>query len=80
MQVDSMAKEALGWAKRELFEEDRITENMGGLVPEAAAGGIGGTGIGATAAFVQIRAHKSADEVAPPPPPETFGADTKRGG
>jgi len=46
--------------KRELFEEEQITLNMGGtLAPTEAPGGIAGTGIG----FVQGKA-------APPPPPE----------
>merc|ERR1712196_666471 len=54
--------------KRELSEEDRITLNMGGtLAPTAAPGGIAGTGIG----LVQREA--------PPPPPETFGAYSKKG-
>merc|ERR1719254_474181 len=55
--------------KRELSEEEQITVNMGGtLAPTAAPGGIAGTGVGA--AFAQV---------APPPPPETFGAYTKKG-
>merc|ERR1719436_2063249 len=45
---------------------------MGGtLAPTPAPGGIAGTGIGA-ASFAQ-------GEVAPPPPPETFGAYAKKG-
>merc|ERR1712014_267006 len=56
--------------KRELSEEDRITVNMGGtLAPTAAPGGIAGTGV--EAMLVQRSG------VAPPPPPETFGAYTK---
>jgi len=56
--------------KRELSEEERITVNMGGtLAPTAAPGGIAGTGV--EAMFAQ--------RVAPPPPPETFGAYTKKG-
>jgi septal ring factor EnvC (AmiA/AmiB activator) len=52
--------------KRVLSEEDRITVNMGGtLAPTAAPGGIAGTGVEAFA------------QVAPPPPPETFGAYAK---
>merc|ERR1719265_2268660 len=55
--------------KRELSEEERIAVNMGGtLAPTAAPGGIAGTGV---TAFAQA---------APPPPPETFGAYTKKGG
>merc|ERR1719191_1984927 len=58
--------------KRELSEEERITVNMGGtLAPTAAPGGIAGTGV--EAMFAQ-RAG-----VAPPPPPETFGAYSKKG-
>merc|ERR1719277_2692096 len=58
--------------KRELSEEERITVNMGGtLAPTAAPGGIAGTGI--EAMLVQRVG------VAPPPPPETFGAYTKKG-
>jgi len=54
--------------KRELSEEDRITVNMGGtLAPTAAPGGIAGTGVTALS------------QVAPPPPPETFGAYAKKG-
>jgi predicted RNase H-like nuclease (RuvC/YqgF family) len=59
--------------KRELTEEQRITLNMGGtLAPTAAPGGIAGTGV--EAMFAQ-----SAARVAPPPPPETFGAYAKKG-
>merc|ERR1719223_2378473 len=93
--ADTTAKEVLGWAKnrpnkfyapslykappkRELSEEQRITVNMGGtLAPTPAPGGIAGTGIGA--AFVQVRAHSQSSRGAPPPPPETFGAYTKKG-
>jgi len=58
--------------KRELSEEERIAVNMGGtLAPTAAPGGIAGTG-------VTVLSQRSA--VAPPPPPETFGAYTKKGG
>jgi len=82
---DNAAKEVIGFAKnrlnkfynpklykpapkRELTEEERITVNMGGtLAPTAAPGGIAGTGVTALA------------QVAPPPPPETFGAYAKRG-
>merc|ERR1712217_901699 len=58
--------------KRDLSEEERITVNMGGtLAPTAAPGGIAGTGI---EAMFALRSG-----VAPPPPPETFGAYTKKG-
>merc|ERR1719277_1863004 len=58
--------------KRELSEEERITVNFGGtLAPTAAPGGIAGTGI--EAMLVQRTG------VAPPPPPETFGAYSKKG-
>merc|ERR1719387_2299170 len=85
MASDSAAKELLKFAqnrlnkfynpklfkaapKRELSEEDRITLNMGGtLAPTAAPGGIAGTGVAALS------------QVAPPPPPETFGAYAKKG-
>merc|ERR1719183_2319129 len=61
--------------KRELSEEERITLNMGGtLAPTAAPGGIAGTGIG----FMQITAHKQVTSEAPPPPPETWGAYSKK--
>merc|ERR1719237_1550809 len=55
--------------KRELDAEDRIVVDMGGtLAPTAAPGGISGTGI---TAFAQKKD-------APPPPPETYGAYTKK--
>merc|ERR1719230_1588852 len=61
--------------KRELSEEERITLNMGGtLAPTEAPGGIAGTGIG----FMQISAHKQASTGAPPPPPETWDAYSKK--
>jgi septal ring factor EnvC (AmiA/AmiB activator) len=57
--------------KTELSREDRIVENMSGTAaPTSAPGGIAGTGI---AVFAQT-AHREA----PPPPPETFGAYTKK--
>merc|ERR1712066_1145522 len=85
MTDDTNAREVLLWAKnrlnkfyspkmykapaaRQLTEEESVTVSMGGsLAPTPAPGGIAGTGIGA---FV---------EVAPPPPPATFGAYTKKG-
>merc|ERR1719482_477849 len=54
--------------KRELSEEERITLNMGGtLAPTAAPGGIAGTGVTALQTVG-----------APPPPPETWGAYSKK--
>jgi septal ring factor EnvC (AmiA/AmiB activator) len=55
-------------AQRELSKEGRIYENLGGDIPQAAAGGIADTGI---TVFEQ--------KVAPPPPPETWGAYGKKG-
>merc|ERR1719389_786479 len=89
MSSDSAAKELLGLAKnrlnkfynkalykappkRELSEEDRINVNMGGTAPATAApGGIAGTGV---TVLSQVRKE------APPPPPETFGAYSKKSG
>merc|ERR1712182_131337 len=85
MASDSAAKELLNFAKnrlnkfynpklykpppkRELSAEDRIYENMGGEIPTEAAGGIAGTGVSA----IQSSG-------APEPPPETFGAYSKKG-
>merc|ERR1711956_210906 len=57
--------------KTELSSEDRIVENMSGTAaPTAAPGGIAGTGI---TVFAQTT-HREA----PPPPPATFGAYTKK--
>merc|ERR1719181_2225839 len=54
--------------KRQLSEEERIAVNMGGtLAPTAAPGGIAGTGVTALS------------QVAPPPPPATWGAYQKKG-
>merc|ERR1719242_2833848 len=81
MTNDSTAKEVLLWAKnrlykfydpklykpppaRDLSESETIVENFGGVVPTAPPSGIAGTGIGLS-------------QVAPPPPPETFGPYTK---
>merc|ERR1719265_1155401 len=58
--------------KRQLTEEERITLNMGGtLAPTDAPGGIAGTGV--SVGLVQVHSHG-----APPPPPETFGAYSKK--
>jgi len=56
--------------KTELSREDRIAVNMGGTAPPTAApGGIAGTGV---AVFIQTR------NVAPPPPPKSFGPYSKK--
>merc|ERR1719235_2219701 len=61
--------------KRKLTEEERITVNNGGtLAPTEAPGGIAGTGIG----FMQVSVHKQLADGAPPPPPETFDAYSKK--
>merc|ERR550514_914698 len=78
--ANNAAKELLGLAKnrmnklynpppkRELSGEERILVNMGGTAtPTAAPGGIAGTGVTALS------------QVAPPPPPETYGAYQKKG-
>jgi len=91
MAQDSAAKDLIGVAKnrlnkfynpklyvpppkQELSEEDQIIVNMGGTAPPTPApGGIAGTGV---TAFVQISEHR--DSEAPPPPPESFGAYSKK--
>jgi len=65
--------------RRELTEEERIAVANGAVDPRdaeeaTAAPGIAGTGI---TVFAQVR---SASNAAPPPPPETFGAYTKKTG
>merc|ERR1719166_804177 len=84
MTNDSTAKEVLLWAKNRLYkfydpklykppparsltEGETIYESFGGAVPTPVPSGIAGTGIGAALA-----------QVAPPPPPETFGPYTKK--
>jgi len=57
--------------KRELTGEERLTVNLGGTVTTPAPGGIADTGIGAS--FIQ-----TSSDVAPPPPPETFGPYQKK--
>merc|ERR1719439_522066 len=87
MASNSAAKELIGLAKnrmnkfynpklykappkRELSAEDRIAVNMGGtMAPTNPPGGIAGTGVAALAET----------GVAPPPPPETYGAYKKKG-
>merc|ERR1719287_251261 len=57
--------------KQELSREDRIAVNMGGDAPTTPApGGIAGTGV---TVFLQ-----TSSVGAPPPPPETFGAYSKK--
>merc|ERR1739838_721328 len=84
MASDTAAKELMKFAKNklnkappktELSREDRIVENMSGTAaPTEAPGGIAGTGI---AVFSEVSAH-TGGQVAPPPPPETFGAYQKK--
>merc|ERR1712066_513702 len=89
---DSAAKQLIGIAKNrlakfytpklykaapktELSAENRVVVSMGGSVaPTPAPGGIAGTGV---VAFAEVHVHDS--RVAPPPPPETWGAYTKKG-
>merc|ERR1719296_710468 len=93
MAADKAAKELIGLAKNrmnqfynpalytpppkiELSREQRIAVNMGSeAAPTVAPSGIAGTGI---TYFAQVSAHNS-DKVAPPPPPETWGAYQKKG-
>merc|ERR1719291_1483071 len=61
--------------KTELSAENRVVVSMGGTVaPTPAPGGIAGTGV---VAFAEVHEHDS--RVAPPPPPETWDAYTKKG-
>merc|ERR1719242_2839333 len=87
--ADTAAKEVLAFAKnrlnkfynpdlyvappkRELSAGDRIYENFGGELTTAAPGGIANTGI---AAFAEVKTH---NHVAPPPPPATWDAYSKK--
>merc|ERR1719252_7249 len=72
--------------KIELTAEERVSVSMGGtLAPTAPPGGIAGTGISflqeQPVSFAQVAAHKGQDQeqVAPPPPPETWDAYAKKG-
>jgi len=94
MGADKAAKELIGLAKNrmmqfynpalytpapkiELSREQRIAVNEGSeAAPTVAPSGIAGTGI---TAFAQVSAHNNND-VAPAPPPETWGAYQKKGG
>merc|ERR550534_1560535 len=58
--------------KQELSAGDRIYENMGGELTTAAPGGIANTGI---AVLAEVGIH---DQVAPPPPPATWDAYSKK--
>merc|ERR1719282_1056351 len=61
--------------KTELSAENRVVVSMGGTVaPTPAPGGIAGTGV---TAFAEVNLHDN--RVAPPPPPETWDAYTKKG-
>jgi chromosome segregation ATPase len=62
--------------KAELSSEDRIVENMGGVVTTAAPGGIAGTGI---TVLAQVSAHSHSKD-APAPPPATWDAYAKKSG
>merc|ERR1719203_798104 len=69
--------------KQELSAEQRIAVNMGSeAAPTVAPSGIAGTGITAlqeaSPVFAQVGSHV-ANDVAPPPPPETWGAYQKKG-
>jgi len=92
MASDSAAKELLGIAKnrlnkfynpklykpkakRELSSGDRIYENMGGEIATTTPGGIADTGV---TVLAQVRAHDKRSDVAPAPPPETWGAYQKK--
>jgi len=91
MAADTAAKELLAFAKnrlnkfynpdlyvappkRELSAGDRIYENMGGELTTAAPGGIANTGI---AVLAEVANHDQGS-VAPPPPPATWGAYSKK--
>merc|ERR1719230_1053615 len=94
MAADNAAKDLIGVAKNrlakfytpklykaapkiELTAEERVSVNMGGtLAPTAPPGGIAGTGV----VFAEVSAHaQETQQGAPPPPPETWGAYTKKG-
>jgi len=60
--------------KRELSAGDRMYENFGGELTTAAPGGIANTGV---AVLAQVVGHDQ-NSVAPPPPPATWGAYSKK--
>jgi len=91
MAADTAAKELMAFAKnrlnqfynpdlyvappkRELSAGDRIYENLGGELTTASPGGIANTGI---AVLAQVGNHDQGS-VAPPPPPATWGAYSKK--
>merc|ERR550534_1608316 len=91
MAADTAAKDLLGFAKnrlnkfynpdlyvappkRELSAGDRIYENFGGELTTAAPGGIANTGV---AVLAQVVNHNQ-NSVAPPPPPATWDAYSKK--
>merc|ERR1719191_1062966 len=66
--------------KRELTAEERVSVNMGGtMAPTAPPGGIAGTGVAVLAEVSEHSVAATAEKGAPPPPPETWGAYTKKG-
>merc|ERR1719328_488625 len=92
MASDSAAKELIGFAKnrlnkfynpkmykpkakRELSAEERIYENMGGEIATTTPGGIADTGV---TVLAQVHAHRQSSDVAPAPPPATWGAYQKK--
>merc|ERR1719203_1399156 len=94
--MNSAAKELLGLAKNrlnqfynpklykapakvELSAEERILVSEGGTAtPTPAPGGIAGTGV---TVLADVSVHSQVDDkVAPPPPPETWGAYAKKSG
>jgi len=60
--------------KRELSAGDRLYENFGGELTTAAPGGIANTGV---AVLAEVAGHAQ-NLVAPPPPPATWGAYSKK--
>merc|ERR1719291_918592 len=66
-------------AKTELSAESRIVSSMGnpdGIVTTTQPGGIANTGV---TVFAQVSLHRQSGQVAPAPPPETWGAYAKKG-
>jgi septal ring factor EnvC (AmiA/AmiB activator) len=63
----------------ELSREDQIVVGLGNpddIVTTTQPGGIANTGV---TVFAQVRMHRQDADVAPPPPPETWNAYTKKG-